>query len=218
MKKQVSYIVFLFVCFCLCIVGYCATRINGVESSQVTQLNNQRRLTDGTQTLDLDDETSAAPAIDILHYKTHKKEAYSVAVLSLDVADNGTLGVTFNPGTDEFHLSPVSVTASGKSAFWIYEGVITNTNAGTLLTVFNKYRDATNTTTLAAYSGQTVTNLGTCIRPGSIPGGTRQQAIGSSQSSRDEIVLKTNTVYYLVITNFSGGAADLSISLEGYIE
>jgi hypothetical protein len=165
----------------------------------------------------VDATVAALKVIDTLHAEIHAGETFHVARLVEDVANNASIDLLIVVGaTKKLHLTMVG-TAAGDAHAYLYETPTTSA-AGTAVTAHNKNRGSSDTTTATITHTPTVSAPGTALDTALIPGGTKQQATGSSGAQRDEWILKKSTTYLLRLTNKAGSAKDMSVGLTWYEE
>lgn len=154
------------------------------------------------------------------HQRVHSGQSFMAGNLweeGTAVADNASAEILVQVGANPLHLIQ-DVAAGGDCAFAILKGV-TFSGAGTALTVFNK----NDTSVLAA--DVTITHTPTGISGGTawpakaVPGGAGGgggSPGGSDGNYNRENILAANTDYLFRVTNRSGAATQISITLEFY--
>jgi hypothetical protein len=165
-------------------------------------------LTDGTDSLNIDDITEALPIIKDFDNKINLGNAYEVSHLFEDVAtgSDAILHVGLY-STDSNLYADLDVAASGKSHYKFYENSSVGTD-GTLLTSYNKNRTSANTSGGVFYHSSEIGTDGDLLASGLIPGAV------SVNLKRE--VLKLGNNYIMKITNDSGTDADISINMNYY--
>lgn len=151
------------------------------------------------------------------HYQIHAGNAYMVGYVwneGAEIADDATAQVLIQPSAG-MHLI-FGVASGGDAEIRFYKGT-TFSAAGTALSTFNKNEFSSNTSGATITHTPTVTDAGTSFPPQFIFGGTGGNAFGVSDGSYDsEIVLSPTTDYLVSVTNRSGVAQVIAISLEWY--
>lgn len=148
------------------------------------------------------------------HSRVHQGVMYHCSALNATLADNANFDMLITtPDDDTIHMV-IEAAAGGFSELRLYEDVIST--GGTPETVYNLKR-----TSLREWDGSMVTDpsisdLGTLLSSQVMPGGSRNQAIGSSASFDLEWVCKPSTAYLVRLTNKSGGAIIASIGCNHY--
>lgn len=91
------------------------------------------------------------------------------------------------------------------------------TTAGTVCTNRNHHRGSTETSGIIVTHTPGVTiGAAEILAYTIITGGSKNSATGGTLQQRDEWILASGKNYLLVLTNASGGAADLSCSVSWY--
>lgn len=165
-------------------------------------------LTDGTDSLNIDDITEALPIIKDFDNKINLGNAYEVSHLFEDVAtgSDAILHVGLY-STDSNLYADIDIAASGKSHYKFYENSSIGTD-GTLLVAYNKNRASENASGGVYYHSSEVSTDGTIISEGLIPGAVSVKL--------ERSVLKLGNTYVLKITNDSGTEADISAKMNYY--
>lgn len=99
-----------------------------------------------------------------------------------------------------------------------YEGTTTSSN-GTAVPRFNRNRNSSNTSSMIAYSGPTVTGTGTQIHDRYVPpaGGVGSNDVGVvAPNFGEEWVLQPSTKYLVRLTNNSGAAITVAMEMLWY--
>ena len=84
---------------------------------------------------------------------------------------------------------------------------------GTAMSEFNNDRNSATTSTVAIYSAPSITTLGTNI---SIDLVGSSGSVGNEISSSQEIILKQNTPYLMLLTNTAAGSGTFTIDFQWY--
>lgn len=149
----------------------------------------------------------------------HTGEYYVASRIFTAVANGSSADIVITTGNKYAHFSMLGK-IGGDGRFFLYEAP--NITGGTALSLQNVNRTLANNNTSSLVYSPTVNSVGTQIHSTIIPGGSgRARArIGGTDSSliRDgaEIILKLNSTYLLRVTNVSGGAEDISLSVGLY--
>lgn len=165
----------------------------------------------------VDDINGAVEMMDIVHHEVHQGEMFHTEY-SASVNNGANLDVQVTTiETKESHMTAV-VAAGGQCLVYLYEAP--NTSAGTGLSVYNMRRiNTTHTSPYTAVHTPTVTGVGTTplINGRLIPGGTATPSrVGGETRAATEWILAPNTKYLLRITNNSGGAIVIHVTIEAY--
>jgi len=165
--------------------------------------------------------TGAFKSIDVDHSYIHQKKKYS-AFLKQSIALAGTHVFCFKtPATGYVHYRPIGINPSAdKIDIQAYEDAVFTPATGTLLVINNRNRNTPPVSGVELRSAPTVTTAGTLLDGFSdwLPGstGVGQARLGSSTIGGDEIVMKPNTTYRIVITNGSTSANVVGIKFNWY--
>lgn len=132
------------------------------------------------------------------------------------VANSATVILTLNvvsPATNVMLFNNIFASTNGLINVVQKEGV-TVSSAGTALTVFNRNRNSSNTTTVTASYGDTITG-GTEITQYTIgSAGNPFSRSGGTVSKANPVMLKDGAIYAYEITNSSGTAQDILVKIE----
>lgn len=155
------------------------------------------------------------------HAYTHKGMAYSVTNFDSALgAGSATKLTLLTPESNFIHLRLPTVSTSGdKVTVDLYEGSSGN-SGGTPATPTNRNRNSSNTSACTIKTGVTVSTNGTLIDKFYVGGGTGVGSFrsGSESGDVDEIVLKSNTLYTVVVTNGSPSENNILTKLKWYEE
>jgi hypothetical protein len=161
---------------------------------------------------------SGAPImIDVDHHEVHCGDSY-MATRAVDLgngaADTLIMVVPNETGTPRklYHLV-ANVDTELEAQFDIYEGSTTAAD-GTGVTWYNRDRNSINTTSLALTHTPTTPTGGTLIFTEHWGSG---RTAGGESRGQQEIILKNNTKYRLVITNSTANNNYISWKLQHYI-
>lgn len=136
---------------------------------------------------------------------------YRCNVFSETVADNGI--VNFFIKTKAVGISMgFEAEAGGLSQITVTEAA-TMENAGTNQTIFNQNRNSAKTSTISVTHGNSFSN-GTAVFQDTIGNATQGNATGGGQAHQNMIVLAGSEHYNVGITNISGGAINVYLSLN----
>lgn len=151
------------------------------------------------------------------HQRIHSGQSFTTGHLweeGTAVADNANAEILLVTGSTHIHLIQ-DVSVGGDCVLNVIEGV--TATPGTALTVFNKARTSSNTTGATASYAPTGVSGGAALPPKFIPGGSGFLTQGGQDGSYNrELNLKTNTNYLFRVTNRSGLATQIAITLEWY--
>ena len=137
----------------------------------------------------------AVPIQDYAHKEIHKGKAFFVkGWQDVDGADT-VVNFLFVTGATTPHAT---WNVGGESEFTLelYEDTTVSAN-GTPVTVYNHKRDSSNTSTVSAYTGPTITGDGTKIWSGKIGSGRNAT---EERGASGELIAKTNSNYLFRIT------------------
>lgn len=155
------------------------------------------------------------PIISTAHTRIHQGLGYVCGTYSAAVANNANLDMLIQVADARMHTI-LDVAAGGDTTITMYEGT-TFSSAGSSLSAFNKARWSDNTTTTTLTAGPTITDIGTAFPTKFLPGGTRGNAQGGSDSGFSrELDFSTSTNYLIRAVNISGNSKPISIVLEWY--
>lgn len=173
-----------------------------------------------TRELAVDFVTNALESISTDHANIHEGNLFT-SFTKFNLGAGATRKITFQtPTTKYIHFRPALVsTSADKVTVDLYETSSGN-SGGSPLTATNRNRISTKTATSTVKDAETVTTNGTAIDQYYVGGGTGngQSSAGSTLSAEDELILKRNTLYTIVITNGSSSAQDIQIKLKWYEE
>lgn len=155
------------------------------------------------------------------HQKVHDGDFYQVGTLLTCIANGCSAEFLIKVGACQSLHTVISTSVTGKFIGYLYEApTIAVCGCGTALTAINSNRNSCNTAEGTFFHTPCTTADGTQLAASLIPGGTGGKAIGgsASTSTRDgaEIILATSTNYLIRLTNDSGQARDVSITISFY--
>ena len=174
----------------------------------------QAIITDGEHDAHVD-SAGAQITIDTYHHELHEGEAFGVEHVYSGVVDAANADMRLTTGDMQPHIL-FEVATSGKAEVKFYQDAVLGT--GTAQTVNNRDLAKANLTGVTCGVSPTVTSVGNLIFDEVLPGGTKNASVGGSTSTRDEWMLKANTVYLIRVVNKAGSANDISIGASGYIQ
>lgn len=96
----------------------------------------------------------------------------------------------------------------GKTEISLFEGGTVSTS-GFELTLWNSNRNSTSAPSTKVFGSATVATTGTRIFEKFLPGGEKKNVVGQN-TPLPEMVLKEDTIYFVRITNESGGSEGVS--------
>jgi len=165
-----------------------------------------------------DDTTGALTTILVPHHEIHEGETFFCSWKTADaspLADNANVTFGVTTGAKEVHIiARGSCGGDMEGAF--YEAP--TFTGGAAVSIFNKKRNSSRTTTVTVVVGPTVTNVGTLLENEFVPGGTGPQAVGGAGQQRAEWILAPGTKYLFRIINRAGNNQPASLALEWYEE
>ncbi len=154
--------------------------------------------------------------VDKVHAKIEEGKAYHAHINSPTLADTETIEMYFKAPASPLECHSV-VTFGGELGGFgeIREGA-TVTLSGSVVTIFNRNRNSTNTSTAAVRSSPTVTASGTQLAHFHVGGGF-QGRDGGNIGDRFEWPLKFGTIYIFRYTSIAG-SNEADIALDFYTE
>lgn len=169
----------------------------------------------------IDPSTNAmdVTTINRAHSNVHLGRLYSQCLYTEALVDEGSIDYLLQiPEGKQLHSAPLGA-CGGDALIFLFEGT-TFSDAGVIETVANHNRTSSNISTAISSSGPTITDVGTEISCGLIPGGTGGNAVGGQGGGpvREgaEWLLAPNTDYLIRLTNISGITRAASITLVYY--
>ena len=157
----------------------------------------------------IDSKSRAVPIIDFIHFVTHLGNMFNVSA-KLSIATGTDAFLLGKVGNEPIHWNHYSVGANdGPLDIYLYE-TPTTTADGSALSVVNRNRESSNTTSFTAFAGPTVSANGTEL----FISGVLSSAVGANLSTRDSSddtiwILNPNTNYLFRIHNNGAGTADV---------
>lgn len=168
----------------------------------------------GVQEVRVDEEegANALVVIDTVHDRIHRGQMFSASFVNAALGSAGTLEVLLVV-TGDAHLR-LKGSSGGDGRLQIYEGTTVSAN-GAALSLPNRNRGSALSTTLAAYSGPTITADGTLLYDTIIPGGSGNFSGGGSGGFLEEFDLVAGN-YLIRLTNIAASAEPCSINVDVY--
>lgn len=155
-------------------------------------------------------------SIDSVHSHTHAGEFFSGGHYSASVADAASLKILVQADT-EFHAQ-FSAVATGDCIVQLYTGT-TFSDAGVAVPMSNHKLASANALSATVTHTPTVTDSGTQFNGTELlPGGTKHTGGGGQAGFGNEVILSAGHVVMFVVTNVSGAAVKMALSVEGYEE
>lgn len=160
----------------------------------------------------VDGETNSLHVIGLGGSSTIQGVAFSAEHTEINVATEGIMDVLVRVGTNDI-LSWLAATVSVQMLVSLFENP-TITSPGTPIIVINRDRTSATTTATTVEHTPTIAVTGTELLGSFVPGGTRSQAIGSSQQTQAPWKLKASTNYLLRLTNVGATPAYATLGLD----
>ena len=159
--------------------------------------------------------TNHVVSIDTVHQHIHEGIMFSAHQYDDAVANDGTLAFLIQvPAGVSPHLRPRAA-AGGDAEVRLFEAP-TFSAAGSAAAALNRKRSSDITALATVTTGPTVSVNGTELDATYVPGGSRNQAVGGSAGFFQEWILAPSTNYLVLMTNKSGGSAELALALDWY--
>lgn len=154
-------------------------------------------------------------SLDVVHGKTHSGEFFSGGHYAASVADTASLKLLLQVTAAEMHAL-FTASASGDCTMQLYTGT-TFSNAGTAVSMSNHKLSSPNVSPATLTHTPTVTDNGTVFNGTEfLAGGTKHSGGGGKAGFGNEIIVPVGGVVLFVVTNVSGGAVKMALSVEGY--
>ena len=138
------------------------------------------------------------------HKYIHQGKAFEASIETASIAASGTYKIRYKTGTTKYNHSRPTVVYSTANIIKVsfYEGA-TFSATGTAITVFNKNRISTTTSTAIVAKGATTSANGTLLFSYIVGtgGSPTSRSGGQAAGTVDEYVLKQNTEYCIVVEN-----------------
>ena len=161
----------------------------------------------------IDSSTRAMNIIEYAHHEVHGGSAFSINYVEDLAAAKSSTNIFVTPlSTKEVHVV-FGFEVEAEADIKIYEGV-TITTSGTSHTFFNKNRVSTTTSSALFFTGAVVATTGTALILHHHPGSGKK--VGGGTRGQQEWILKSNTVYSIVLLNSTVGANQTDIELDWY--
>lgn len=158
----------------------------------------------------------AAVIQDTVHTNIHRGIMFSVGHSAEGVADDGTVELLLQVGSNRSCHARFAVAAGGDFRVQLFEAT-TFSAAGTPVTPQNRNRFSPTTAETTVTHSPTVEADGTTLVNGIRPGGSGFIFTpGDTAVGFNEWVLKTDTVYLARVQNLAGTAQPLSIQIDFY--
>jgi len=153
--------------------------------------------------------------IDTVHNKVHEGRYFSGGYYNAAVANNATIDMLFQTTTTIPHVV-FSANAAGDATVQLFENA-TFSAAGTAVTMSNHNRGSAKAWSGTVTHTPTITATGTQLNgTGYLAAGEKNFTSGGTFNFGGEFLLKASTVYLFRVTNTSGAAAKMAVSIEGY--
>lgn len=152
--------------------------------------------------------------IETPHARVHAGEYFSASYIDLSFTNAEVLNIGIKMNGNYAHLRE-KVNADGNVTVEFYENSVFT--GGTDLTQINRNRASDKPSLLSISHGVSVSNAGDLLAEHLIAAGGGFFSRGAGSGGWDEeYILVPSTSYLLRITNVSGGAADLGVSIDYY--
>lgn len=160
----------------------------------------------------LDRFNGALATIDYSHFKVHESKHFFTQNW-ITVSGAGTVfDFLFDAGAANFPHFVFEFNAQTAFTFELYEAP-TTTASGTALGVMNNNRNSSGTPIMAAYSGPTVTVVGTLLCTDQVSAGFKE---GGHATRESEIILKAATKYLMRLTKTDAGSGTIGYHFAWY--
>lgn len=175
---------------------------------------NALQLSDGSTKVLVDHLNEALVVQDEIHSNIHRGIFFSATHLTLALANNDTSNILFAT-SGVVHLR-MTVSASAQTLVEFHEDA-TVSASGTSIALYNRNRlSPIGSGTTGLFHDPTIVSSGTRLYVTFVPGGTKNQAIGSENQTFQEWILKPHMLYLCVCTNNSGSASSFSCEVDLY--
>ena len=167
--------------------------------------------------------------IDMAHTQVHEGNLFSCHYVQL-VSDTNdrTIIALKTPSDVDIHII-VRVAASAAATLIIREAPTISASVGTNLTVFNRKRDSTNTSTILSTKDATINKAtyfsetdmgevtgGTELYSEHIGAGRKGQAVAGAARGEYEYILKRGTIYSVELKSFDANDNNHHVELDWY--
>ena len=191
---------------------------SGVSDNSNSQLKTSAYMKTGDDTFQvprLDAATHALNIIDYAHHEIHASSHFFVQI-NKDVGNGGTYAVAFTtPNTTSWLHILCGISVELEAEVILYEGVTSWTGGSAITPRNNNRNSATASGVVDMVFDPTVTLGSPTILCTKVLGSGKD--FGAMNRSENELILKQNTKYYILITNQATGASnEINIDLEYY--
>ena len=182
-----------------------------------------------------DNHSNSVPVIDYEHHEIHSGSSYTMHFTNTtsNSDDHRTVIGFSTPNTTKYFHLVISITASHDAEFFLYEDISSiDVDEGTSLSVFNRDRNSNKVSAIlpitttetpgtatsfteAQIAGANVTG-GTAIEYRVIVAGDGPKAVGGSSRGSQEVILKKDTIYLLIIQNIGANTNTHNITADWY--
>jgi hypothetical protein len=186
------------------------------------------------RTLRIDPSTHAMVTTGYAHHEIHGGSSFTAHWDNTTTSDDDhrTLIGFKTPNTTKWAHLIANVSASSPAEFFITEAPTIDLSEGNEISIFNRHRNSTKTSTMlsletAPVAGEVTTMLegeldtaqysgGTIIEHIVLSGGEGPKAAGGSSRGSEELILKQNTIYTFIMQNIGASANLHHINLDWY--
>lgn len=161
----------------------------------------------------VDTIANAPIAIDVWHHHIHSGRAFVYGVRHTAVTNDAVADLLIRvPASYGAHVN-FEIAVGGDA--WIDFSRVGSYSGGTVLAGHNRNFFSSNVASMTFVGSATIEVNTDTIYTGIMPGGQRRQASGGQHGDFNEIVLNEGD-YLMRVTNKSGSAADIGISVHWY--
>jgi len=164
-----------------------------------------------------DSMTHASPTIDYWHHKIHEGNFfyYNELLTAMTTTKEYTIHTANTPNKWTHFVYLVG--SNAECNIKIYEGA-TVSSAGEQCTVLNRNRNCDNVSDTLIYGAPVITANGTLIDEHQLgnDGVGIFNDVGGSSSEDHELILKYNTIYYILITAAAQVSCDINVKFNWY--
>lgn len=145
------------------------------------------------------------------HHQIHEGNGYRACVFTADLDTNGVFGVSITVGSIRPHML-IDIDAINEAGIVFLEGVTQAISSSNIMSLVNKDRNSSKTSTVSMHYNPTISVSGTVLLSSNYGDGKKS---GADVSARDEWILKTDTSYNVSVTS---GAENnkVNLTLEWY--
>lgn len=161
----------------------------------------------------VDESTKGLVAISHYEIDVHQSRRFKASYLQphgSELANDATHDFLIRVGALGAHAT-IRLSVGGNCDLLLYEATTVSAN-GAVLAAISKNRESLGAAQTLMYDGPTITGVGTLLFSWFATGGTRS-ALGGGSWGETEWILQANTNYLVRITNRSGNAIQLAVSL-----